>query len=64
MSNFDRKIDTFMEYFIEYDGYKTVIEGLKNTLLIAVLGLIIGIFIGANIGLLTFSLLFSKKRKV
>ena len=49
MSNFDRKIDTFMEYFIEYDGYKTVIEGLKNTLLIAVLGLIIGIFIGTLI---------------
>ncbi len=49
MSNFDRKIDTFMEYFIEYNGYVTVLEGLKNTLLIAVLGLIIGIFIGTLI---------------
>lgn len=49
MGNFDRKIDTFMEYFIEYNGYVTVLEGLKNTLLIAVLGLVIGIFIGTLI---------------
>lgn len=38
-----------MEYFIEYNGYVTVLEGLKNTLLIAVLGLVIGIFIGTLI---------------
>lgn len=49
MGNFDRKIDTFMEYFIEYNGYVTVLEGLKNTLLIAVLGLVIGIIIGTLI---------------
>ncbi len=49
MGNFDRKIDTFMEYFIDYNGYVTVIEGLKNTLLIAVLGLLIGICIGTLI---------------
>lgn len=49
MGNFDRKIDTFIEYFIDYNGYVTVIEGLKNTLLIAVLGLLIGICIGTLI---------------
>ena len=49
MGNFDRKIDTFMEYFIDYNGYVTVLEGLKNTLTIAVLGLVIGILIGTII---------------
>ncbi len=49
MGNFDLKIDTFKRYFIEYNGYKTVIEGLQNTLLIAIAGLIIGIIIGTVI---------------
>ena len=49
MGNFDRKIDRFLEIFIEQNGYKTVIEGLQNTLLIAVTGLIIGILIGTLI---------------
>ncbi len=49
MGNFDQKIDKFIEMFIEQNGYVKVIEGLKNTLLIAVLGLIIGIFIGTLI---------------
>ena len=35
MSDFERKIERFIEFFIEYDGYKTVIEGLQNTLKIA-----------------------------
>ncbi len=48
-TSFSQKLDTFKEYFIEHEGYKTVIEGLKNTLLIAVLGLIIGIVIGTII---------------
>ena len=48
-TSFSQKIDTFKEYFIEYDGYKTVLEGLKNTLLIAVSGLLIGILIGTVI---------------
>ena len=49
MGNFDRKIERFLEIFIEQNGYKTVIEGLQNTLLIAITGLIIGILIGTLI---------------
>ena len=49
MGNFDKKIDKFLEIFIEQNGYVTVIDGLKNTLMIAIVGLIIGIFIGTLI---------------
>ena len=49
MGNFGQKIDKFVEIFIEYNGYVKVIEGLKNTLIIAILGLIIGILIGTII---------------
>lgn len=49
MGNFDRKIEKFIEILIEQNGYTTVIEGLKNTLLIAVAGLILGILIGTLI---------------
>jgi len=49
MGNFEVKINTFIENFITYNGYVKVIEGLKNTLLIAVTGLIIGILIGTLI---------------
>ncbi len=49
MGNFDKKIDRFLEIFIEQNGYVTVLEGLKNTLTIAVVGLIIGILIGTLI---------------
>ncbi len=49
MANFDRKIEKFLEIFIEQNGYVKVLEGLKNTLLIAVLGLLIGILIGTVI---------------
>ena len=49
MGNFDKKIDKFIQIFIDQNGYKTVIEGLQNTLMIAIVGLIIGIFIGTLI---------------
>lgn len=49
MGNFDQKVDKFIEIFIEYNGYVRVLEGLKNTLLIAIIGLIIGIIIGTLI---------------
>jgi len=49
MGNFDKKIERFIEIFIEQDGYKTVIEGLQNTLMIAIVGLIVGIIIGTLI---------------
>ncbi len=46
MGNFGRKIEVFIEQFIDNDGYKTVLEGLQNTLTIAIFGLLIGILIG------------------
>lgn len=49
MGNFDQKINKFIEIFIDQNGYVKVLEGLQNTLLIAVLGLIIGILIGTLI---------------
>ena len=49
MGNFGQKVDKFVQIFVEQNGYVRVIEGLKNTLLIAVMGLIIGIIIGTLI---------------
>ena len=49
MGNFDQKVSKFIEIFIEQNGYVRVLEGLKNTLLIAVIGLIIGIVLGTLI---------------
>lgn len=49
MGSFTKKVDTFLEAFIDNDGYISVLEGLKNTLIIAVVGLIIGIVIGTLI---------------
>ena len=49
MGNFSQKIDKFIEIFIDQNGYVRVVEGLQNTLLIAVCGLIIGILIGTII---------------
>ena len=49
MGSFDKKIDRFLEVLIDKNGYVTVIEGLQNTLMIAITGLIIGILIGTLI---------------
>lgn len=49
MGNFAFKWEAFVRTFIEQNGYKTVLEGLKNTVLVAVFGLIIGIVIGTLI---------------
>lgn len=49
MGNFDLKIQTFIRFFIERGGYREVLVGLRNTVEIAVLGLIIGIVIGTLI---------------
>ncbi len=43
------KIQKFIEYFITYRGYVRVLTGLKNTAIIAVIGLLIGIVIGTLI---------------
>lgn len=49
MGNFDRKIEKFIEVFIDGGGYNSVLEGLQNTILIAIIGLFIGIIIGTLI---------------
>lgn len=49
MGNFGLKVDKFIEIFIEQNGYVKVVQGLQNTVLIAVAGLIIGILIGTMI---------------
>lgn len=48
--NFGKKFEVFWDIFINNDGYKTVLTGLQNTLIIAVSGLIIGIILGTIIG--------------
>ena len=49
MGNFQQKIDIFLEIFLEQNGYVKVLEGLQNTVMIAVTGLIVGIIIGTLI---------------
>ena len=44
--NFSKKIEVFYDFFINHGDYNAVLLGLKNTCIIAVLGLIIGIVIG------------------
>ncbi len=51
MGNFILKIERFIEVFTNQGGYKTVLQGLENTLKIAVIGLIIGIVIGTLIAI-------------
>lgn len=46
------KLDTFFKYLFDYGNYKTVLLGLRNTLVIAVCGLLIGIVIGSFIAAL------------
>lgn len=52
MGNFEIKLKKFWEIFYYYGGYRQVITGLKNTLLIAVVGLAIGIIIGTIIAMI------------
>lgn len=49
MGNIGAKIERFIVVFIDKGAYNEVLLGLKNTLLIAVIGLIIGIAIGTLI---------------
>lgn len=51
MGNFDLKVARFLEIFIDNKGYIQVLEGLQNTLVIAVTGLILGIIIGTLIAI-------------
>ncbi len=47
--NFDKKFEVFWKFFMDNAGYNVVLEGLRNTLIIAVIGLVIGIIIGTLI---------------
>ena len=49
MGSFETKVNKFIEIFWEQNGCVKVVEGLQNTLLIAVSGLLIGIVIGSVI---------------
>lgn len=64
MGNFDQKIDAFLDIFLNKGGYKTVLLGLKNTVLIAVFGLIIGILIGTLIATVRIIPKYKKLPKV
>ena len=48
-STFAQRISAFLTQFRDRGGYRLVLEGLRNTLLIAVLGLLIGILGGTLI---------------
>ena len=49
MGNFLVKVERFIEIFVNQGGYKEVLTGLQNTLIIAVSGILIGIVIGTII---------------
>jgi polar amino acid transport system permease protein len=49
VGSFGQKFDSFWEIFIKYKGYTKVLEGLQNTAIIAITGLIIGLLIGTLI---------------
>ncbi len=52
MDSFLKKIDIFWDIFYNNNGYVKVLEGLRNTAYIAVIGLIIGIVIGTIIAII------------
>jgi His/Glu/Gln/Arg/opine family amino acid ABC transporter permease subunit len=52
MGNFDKKLMKFWEIFYENNGYTKVLVGLKNTLYIAIFGLLLGIIIGTIIAII------------
>ena len=41
------RLQLFWRYFADYGGYKKILEGLGNTLIIAFVGLVIGIVLGS-----------------
>ena len=49
MGNFSLTWEKFLQALIDNGGYYKVLEGLRNTLLVAVIGLVIGLVIGTII---------------
>lgn len=62
--SFPVKVDRFIEVFFNQGGYNEVLTGLKNTLLIAVTGLIIGIVIGTVIATIRVLPKYSRASKI
>lgn len=60
----EAKILKFWDILINKGGYSVILQGLKNTMLIAVLGLIIGIVIGTLIATVRVLPKYSKISKV
>jgi His/Glu/Gln/Arg/opine family amino acid ABC transporter permease subunit len=52
MGSFGKKLEVFWKVFYEYGGYTRVLTGLRNTMYIAVAGLVIGIIIGTIIAVI------------
>ena len=50
MGDFGRKVDQFLDVFFNKGGMDSVLQGLQNTLIIAVSGLIIGVIAVVGIG--------------
>ena len=44
--NFKSAWDAFYNQLVTLGGYKRVLEGLQNTLIIAIVGLVIGLVLG------------------
>lgn len=58
------RIELFWKHFVEYGGYKKILEGLGNTLIIAFVGLVIGIVIGSLIAIVKVAGTRNKVAKV
>ena len=52
LNNFSVKWDKFLITFIDKGGYKQVLDGLQNTVQVAIIGLIIGMVIGTIIAVI------------
>lgn len=57
-------MELFLKHFITYGGYKTVLTGLANTLIIAFCGLLIGIVLGSIVAAVKVAATRSKAAKV
>lgn len=49
--NWEARWDAFVRAFVDNNGYERVLEGLRNTVIIAIVGLLIGILIGVIIAI-------------
>ena len=62
--SFVQKINTFLGYFLDAGAYREVLTGLKNTVIIAVLGLLLGIVIGTLIAAVRVAPKYSRLPRV